>query len=195
MPKVKGIVVACWIFACGDAENSPFFNKPIYDQKKNFCIEEWPKQWMSTAYSTLWLVFIRVTPVTIMSVLYSRVFYTLWFKQSEHQVQGTQLAMLKSSKRVTKMLVIVSIVYCVCWFPIYALSTHGVLFRYGDVAHIISVVLVTYNSSINPFIYTHQSKKFRRHLKELVCCRKYRQNRVLVAIQKKIQTEEQPSAQ
>jgi hypothetical protein len=104
MPKVKGIVVACWIFAV--VMNIPLFLTIIYDQKKNFCIEEWPKQWMSSAYSTLWLVFIGVTPVTIMSVLYSRVIYTLWFKQSEHQVQGTQLAVLMSRKRVTKMLVI-----------------------------------------------------------------------------------------
>jgi tachykinin-like receptor len=157
----------------------------MYDREVNFCVEEWPKtrMWFASAYSTLWFVFSAIIPVTVMSVLYSRVIYTLWFKRSEHQVQGTQLAMLKSRKRVTKMLVIVCVVYGFCWLPestIYLLINYGVMQNVADVVYILSFVLVVCNSAINPFIYTLQSGKFRRHLKELVCCRKLRRNLVAV---------------
>jgi hypothetical protein len=85
------------------------------------------------------------------------------------------------------MLVIVSIVYCVCWLPdltMYLLHHYGVTYIYIDVPSICGIVLVTCNSVINPFIYTLQSEKFRLHLKELVCCRKVRRNRVAMAIRR-----------
>jgi hypothetical protein len=168
--------------------NIPSFLIRTYDKEKNFCIDNWPKQqlWLAKAYSTLWFVVAGIVPITVMSVLYSRVVYNLWFKRSEHQVQGTQLAVLKSRKRVTKMLVIVSVVYVLCMPPnltLYLLHHYGTQHIYINVIHISGIVLVVCNSAINPFIYAFQSGKFRRHLNELVCCRKLRKNRVTVFVQ------------
>lgn len=182
--KVKQIVVACWIFAV--VLNLPLFLTIFYDKKNNFCMEVWPKHpdWLAKAYSSVWFIVAGAVPITIMIILYSRVVYTLWFKRSPHDIEGTQLAVLRSRKRVTKMVVTVSIIYGLSWLPnltIYALNYYHPGYTYGDVTYICSIVIVTCNSTINPFIYTFQSEKFRRHFKELVCCRKYRKNQVNVS--------------
>ena len=39
---------------------------------------------MGAAYETTWLVLLAIIPLIVMTVLYSRVVYTLWFKQNDH---------------------------------------------------------------------------------------------------------------
>ncbi|XP_031566386.1 substance-K receptor-like [Actinia tenebrosa] len=184
LPRVKRIVIGSWMFAV--VLNIPLFVTVYYDKYINICMEKWPKQhmWLAKAYSTVWFIFAGVIPVAIMFVLYSRVIYSLWFKQN--QEQGTQLAVLKSRKRVTKMVVIVSVVYAVCWLPeetVYLLHHYDQPFNNNDVIYNICVVLATFNSAINPFIYTLQSEKFRNCLIRLVCLRRFRRNSVGVEME------------
>lgn len=183
--KVKRVILGSWVFAV--VLNAPLFVTITFDKKINFCVESWPKNqmWIGSAYGTLWFIAAGVLPITIMLILYSRVIYTLWFKRSKNQVQATQLSILKSRKRLTKMIFTVSIIYALCWLPdltMYLLHLYNVNYSYGELPIMIGVVLVTCNSAVNPFVYTFQSEKFRRYLKELVLCRKYRKNRVADAI-------------
>ncbi|XP_031575316.1 neuropeptide FF receptor 2-like [Actinia tenebrosa] len=181
--KVKRVVKGSWTFAL--VINLPSFATLAYDKNINLCVEEWPEQQIGSAYGTLWFLAVGVLPITIMFGLYSRVVYTLWFKRSKNQVPATQLSILKSRKRLTKMIFTVSIIYAICWLPdltIYLLHLYNVTFGYAGLPNVIGVILVTCNSAVNPFVYTFQSEKFRRHLKQLVLCRKYRRNRVANAI-------------
>lgn len=71
------------------------------------------------------------------------------------------------------MVVTVSVVFAVCRIPaltMYVVSYFSPSQDYSDVLHIISVVLVTMNSSVNPFIYALVNQRFRQHIKELICC-------------------------
>ncbi|XP_031566403.1 pyroglutamylated RF-amide peptide receptor-like [Actinia tenebrosa] len=175
--KVKQVIAGCWTSAF--VIIIPCFLALDYDKETHLCMQIWSKKWFGSAYSTLCFIYFGVIPITIMLVLYSRVIYTLWFKQN--QEQGTQLAVLKSRKRVTKVVVIVSVIFAACWLPdsiIYLLYHYtDIEYNYSvDVPSICGIILVTCNSSINPFIYTFQSKVFRRHLIELVYCRKSRKN-------------------
>ena len=80
---------------------------------------------------------------------------------------------MKVRKRVTKMVLAVSIIYGLCWMPnltIYALNYFSPSQTYGDVTYITSIVLVTCNSTVNPFIYVFVNQKFRRKIKSLICC-------------------------
>lgn len=146
-------------------------------------MEIWPKhpQWLAKAYSSVWFIVAGFLPVSTMFVLYSRVINTLWFKHASQEMESTQLAVLKSRKRVTKMVVTVSILYGISWLPnltIYALNYYHPGYSYGDVTYICSIVMVTCNSAINPFVYTFQNKKFRKHMWDLICCRRFCNNRV-----------------
>lgn len=71
------------------------------------------------------------------------------------------------------MVFTVSVVFALCRIPaltMYVVSYFSPSQDYSDVLHIISVVLVTLNSSTNPFIYALVNRRFRQHIKELVCC-------------------------
>ena len=57
-----------------------------------------------------------LTPVGIMVYMYSRVVVGLWFKSTESCVASNQAA-LRHRKRVTITVIIVSVIYAICWLP------------------------------------------------------------------------------
>ena len=61
---------------------------------------------------------------------------------------------------------------------IYALNYFSPSQNYGDVTYITSIVLVTCNSTVNPFIYVFVSQKFRSKIKHMLCCGEICSNRV-----------------
>ena len=70
------------------------------------------------------------------------------------------------------MVVTVSVTFTLCRLPaltMYVVSYFSPSQDYSDVLHILSVVLVTLNSAINPFIYALVNQRFRQHIKELIC--------------------------
>lgn len=111
------------------------------------------------------------TAVYFMASVYSKVIYRLW-RGSNHA--GTHLALLKRRKKVTKLLLIITALHGVCLFPdtvTYVLSYFG--FQYGSIAYKVGTVLVCVNSTVNPFLHSLQSERFRRSLRQLLqCCEK-----------------------
>ena len=82
---------------------------------------------------------------------------------------------MKVRKRVTKMVLAVSVIYGLCWMPnqfIYVFNYFPIIpsQKYGNVIYIVSIVLVSCNSTVNPFIYVFVNQKFRRKVKSLICC-------------------------
>ncbi|XP_078345955.1 QRFP-like peptide receptor isoform X1 [Oculina patagonica] len=165
--KLKFIIPACWVFAF--IWNFPLFLLLKYDEVIDFCYEDWPSGWYMNAYSLGWLIVIGIIPLTIMASLYTRVVFNLWVTTSQ-PVELTQRAVIKSRKRVTKMVLIVTVVCAVCWLPnliVYVLDFYG-MDSHGGIVHTTTVVLVTLNSAVNPIIYCFQSKRFRGCVKALL---------------------------
>lgn len=106
MKKVKFVIAACWVFAI--VFNLPLFLFIHYNEEIDFCTEFWPKDWMAKAYSTAWFVFFGVLPIGLMFALYVRVIRRLWLKP-QNGPRVTQAVVLKSRKRVTKMVIMVCI--------------------------------------------------------------------------------------
>ena len=91
---------------------------------------------------------------------------------------------MRVRKRVTKMVVTVSVIYGLCWTPeivIFASILFSSKFAPGDAADITSIVLVACNSTVNPIIYTYLNDQFRRKLKALLCGTGVVNNRIHVA--------------
>lgn len=165
--KLKLIIPACWLFSL--LWNFPLFFVVRYSKELDFCHEVWPKGWYMNAYSLGWLIVIGLLPLSIMTCLYSRVVYNLWVR-GEQPVEVTQQALIKSRRRVTKMVLTVTVVCAVCWLPnliVYVLDFYG-LMSHGGIVHTTTVVLVTLNSAVNPVIYCFQSKRFRICVKALL---------------------------
>ena len=175
MSKVKVIIACCWIFTtlC----NFPLFFAIHFDKNEDFCLESWPAPVYGRINSTAWLIVIGILPAAIMLSLYSKVVHKLWFKEVANEAMG-QTAVRKARKKVTKVVLTVSVVYALSWFPqliIYALSNFDILVEFGGILYITSVVLVAFNSAINPVIYAMQSERFRQHFRQLLCCCRKRQ--------------------
>ena len=165
--KLKLIIPACWVFSF--IWNFPLFLLLKYDEVIDFCYEDWPSGWYMNAYSLGWLIVIGIVPLTIMASLYSRVVMKLWVRTSQ-PVELAQRAVIKSRKRVTKMVLIVTVVCAVCWLPnliVYVMDFYG-MDSHGGIVHTTTVVLVTLNSAVNPIIYCFQSKRFRTCVKALL---------------------------
>lgn len=86
-------------------------------------------------------------------------------------------------KRVTKMVVAVSIIYGLCWTPDIVIFT-SILFSskvvFGGAADITSIVLVACNSTVNPIVYAFLNNQFRNKIKGLLCGTGVVKNRVHV---------------
>ena len=174
--KVKSIIICCWIFTT--IFNLPLFFVLSYDKEDDLCLESWPSAIYGKVNSSIWLLVVGIIPTNTMIYLYSKVVFDLWFKQ----INGaTQIVVRKSRKKVTKVVLIVSVIYAISWFPqltLYLLSNFLESFEFGGVPYIAFVVMVAFNLAVNPMIYAFQSERFRREFKQLLCFRS-RRNRVL----------------
>ena len=98
----------------------------------------------------------------------------LWFKDTPGKSQS-QMAFLRSKKRITIMVILVSVIYVICWVPaliIYFLTNVLPSESMYSVPHKTTIVLATFNSSINPVVYSLRSRQFRQNLYKLVQCGK-----------------------
>jgi len=89
-------------------------------------------------------------------------------------------ALLRARKKITKMILIVTVLYALFWTP--AVVLHSISYyeipniSYGSVAYNASVVFVFLNSSVNPFVYSFQNERFRRGFRDLFKSREVEYN-------------------
>ena len=178
--RLIAVVTAGWMFAL-------LYNLPLFfvvrhkDGGNQSCTEQWPNKTLAKSFTVACFFVYGVVPIGTMACLYSRIIYKLW----EGGIRATQLseqARIRARLKVTKMVVVVSIMYAVCWLPnlvTYMLSQfkpellgHGAYFY--SFPFVVSVVLVGLNSAMNPFIYTLHSTKFRQFIRLAITCREYR---------------------
>ena len=179
--RLTAVIIVGWTFAV--VYNLPLFLVvELIKDGGNQCTEHWcPNENLGKAFSVGCFFVFGVIPVVTMVTLYSKVLYKLW-KGGIHATLSFEQARMRSKLKVTKMVIVVSVLYAICWLPnlvIYMLSRfnpdllgHGSYF-FAD-TFVISVVLVALNSAMNPFIYALHSTNFRRHIKNALCCRTYR---------------------
>ena len=171
------IIFCCWLFAF-------LLNLPLFlylkfkgDQLgQNKCEENWPTIDRAKAYTVICFVASGIVPLALMVVLYSRIVFTLWLRPIV-ATGPSEEAIIESRKKVTKMLILVSLMYGLCRFPnlfMYLFAYYlPEAYVYGSTLYIVSIVLVCLNSTMNPFLYSLHSEKFRKHLWSIVCWKWY----------------------
>lgn len=173
LTKTKIIILAMLSWIVSIIWATPGFWATTYIKEINGCAHSFSKPIYAKLYTVGWSVVAGVIPISVMGALYFRVVYRLWFVNNE-AAEATQRSLLRYRKRVTKMVIFVTLVYVLCWVPellIYFLGFTGTI-TLEAVHHAIASALIVFNSSINPIVYSLQSSKFRKHLGELICCRK-----------------------
>lgn len=173
LTKTKIIILAMLSWIVSIIWAIPGFWATTYIKEINGCAHSFSKPIYAKLYTVGWSVVAGVIPISIMGALYSRVVHRLWFVKN-NAAEVTQRSLLRYRKRVTKMVIFVTLVYVLCWVPellIYFLGFTGII-TLEAVHHAVASALIVFNSSINPIVYSLQSSKFRKHLGELICCRK-----------------------
>ena len=168
--KLKVLVPACWVVAT--VVLLPSFYASHYDDDSKLCIVTFLERWQHVSYSFLWLIVAYIVPVGVMLVLYARVIYSLWFKKNSSN--ASRLVVINKRKRITKAMITVGFVYIVCCLPtpiLYLIQSFDPYMISKDDPHFkIAFCFRVLNYSVNPLIYTFQSKEFRKYLKKLMCC-------------------------
>ncbi|XP_020626535.1 tyramine receptor Ser-2-like [Orbicella faveolata] len=178
MDNLKVIIPAVWMLSI--FINIPPFLIWHFDEERDSCVYIYPEEWMAVGYNLLWdaLAFL---PLVLMVVSYSRVVYTLWFKQNyDFQNNQHQTGVIRVRKRVTLMVVAVSAIFGICWgtssvaYTLRAFDPSSV----GPVPIAIANTMVLFNAAINPFVYALLNKQFREKMKILICCTSFCVSRV-----------------
>lgn len=135
------------------------------------CVPIWEDQ-RRKVLDILTFVFGYLLPVTVVSLAYTRTIKFLW--TSVDPIERISESR-KAKRKVTKMIVTVAILFCLCWLP-HHLVILCVWFGYFPLNHstnvlrILSHVISYANSCVNPIVYALVSKHFRKGFKKIFSC-------------------------
>ena len=150
-----------------------------------YCVEEWPSD---TILGVYWLAMFFIQylfPLSAISVLAGKTACTLRKTSLEGKMETcTQSEMFrktlrkraKQTKRITKMLIALVLLYAICMLPQHVVYTfwarYGELFNksYSEQAMIIANIFPIANSALNAIAYGTLNKEFKAVFKGLFAC-------------------------
>ncbi|XP_075680393.1 QRFP-like peptide receptor isoform X1 [Dermatophagoides pteronyssinus] len=193
-----GIVITCiWIVSL--IISIPFYYSRRYetvkwvDYTQTTCMEDWPytmtysendgvcykKHTMKTFYYTLVTTTLFFVPVLIMITAYSAIILILWGNRLPGEANESNLRHQKKSKRkVIKMVVVVLLVFVICWLPLQLIVLYSIYFHssnemlpswFGNLIFY-SYFIAYSNSVFNPIIYGGFNRNFRDALYKNAFC-------------------------
>ncbi|XP_043067757.1 RYamide receptor [Drosophila bipectinata] len=125
------------------------------------------------------LVFVQyLVPFCVISFVYIQMAVRLWGTRAPGNAQDSRdITLLKNKKKVIKMLIIVVVIFGLCWLPLQLYNILYVTIPEINDYHFISIVwfccdwLAMSNSCYNPFIYGIYNEKFKREFnKRFAAC-------------------------
>ncbi|XP_029463154.1 probable G-protein coupled receptor 83 isoform X2 [Rhinatrema bivittatum] len=140
---------------------------------RSLCVPDFPEPaelfWKYLDLSTFLLLYLL--PLLIITITYTRLAKKLWMRNAIGDVTTEQyITHRKNKKKSIKMLILVVVVFAVCWFP---LNCYVVLISSLDIKskHTLYFALHWFAMSstcYNPFIYCWLNESFRLELKALL---------------------------
>ncbi|XP_020627899.1 substance-K receptor-like [Orbicella faveolata] len=135
-------------------------------------------------FYTYFFVVGYLVPLTVISVLYTLVARKLWLHKApvDHDVSENQRVQEIPKKKVIRMLVIVVVVFAVCWLPlhVYQMDDGVSMVRngleLGAMWHPYIIIYICFwlsqaNSAINPWLYIGLNGKMKAAFKNMIRCR------------------------
>lgn len=145
-------------FVDGDSYSQCRFNEDDYNK---------------TLYTICFFLSSYVIPLTIVFILYVLMLKRLWFGAVPGGHMSTES--VRSKKRVTRMVVIVVVIFAVCWCPIQIVLVLKAYDAYDMstvrlITQIVGHVLAYMNSCVNPILYAFLSENFRKAFNKVIAC-------------------------
>lgn len=117
-------------------------------------------------------VFGYLVPVLVLGLTYTRTIRYLW---TSVDPINDMSEFRRAKRKVTKMIIIVAAVFCLCWLPHHLVimcmwSGHFPLNSATYVLRILSHLMAYANSCLNPIVYALVSKHFRKGFRKVLSC-------------------------
>ena len=174
------VLLAIWILAgVLSAPGYPIAALSEVYAKKNAMFNETSKTpvWfkaLNLSYSFVLFIFGLVVPSAVMIFCYSRVIYHVWFNTEANR--ATNLALLQSRRKLTKLFIFVTVIFIVTWTPTFGrlIVTQFVKSENSWKFELFSILLAMAGSTANPVIYSFRCPTFRQEVVKLLtfrCCK------------------------
>ena len=135
---------------------------------------------LSKVYYSLIFVLLYLLPLFVIAVLYTLICYKLYHRKVpglSSRAQAYKQTVEKSKRKVVKMLIMIVVVFALCWFPAHAMHyfiTFQSEFYARMPAYLLPLLLwISHtNSAIEPCLYILLSQNFRREFRQVIshCC-------------------------
>ena len=166
----------CWFFAVLLQSPTLYAMKLVVVANETHCIENWEPLFDNESspkvYTVVLFVSMYMLPLLVIAILYTAISLFLW----RHKTPGSGLTKARKDRskavKVIKMLVIIVVVFAVCWLPVYL--TQFVMFfarpecQVSPNLSFIGFFLSHANSALNPVIYWIFNDNFRTGFKQLL---------------------------
>ncbi|NXT37467.1 GALR2 protein, partial [Pelecanoides urinatrix] len=164
-------IVAIWSLSLLFAGPYLSYYQIVHYHMVPICIPIWEDQ-SRKILDILTFVFGYLLPVIVVSLAYARTIKFLW--TSVDPIERISESR-KAKRKVTKMIVAVAILFCLCWLPHHLVILcfwfgHFPFNRATYACRLASHCLSYANSCLNPIVYALISKHFRKRFKEVFTC-------------------------
>lgn len=118
--------------------------------------------------------FAFLLPLTLVSFLYGFLIKRLLYHERSRNL-ATSSDNMRAKRRVTRMVIIVVVIFAVCWLPLQIIFMVQAFGQYPQRASWIAVKLAAnclayMNSCVNPILYAFLSDNFRKSFRKLLGC-------------------------
>ncbi|XP_046554228.1 RYamide receptor-like [Haliotis rubra] len=154
------------------------FPKPQFpnDPSSNgLCLEKWDNDFHKYVYSMGIMVTQYFLPLSVLAFTNGCIGYVVWIKKPPGEADsGRDNRLAASKRRMVKMIIVVVVIYAVCWLPLHVLTLVGDRDQsiynnsYMNVVFLAIQWLATSHSCYNPFVYFWMNPKFRNGFKRML---------------------------
>ncbi|XP_014677559.1 PREDICTED: pyroglutamylated RFamide peptide receptor-like [Priapulus caudatus] len=147
----------------------------------DFCYEMWPSVEERRAYGLFVLIAVYLLPGFVVLATYALMGLRLWLVQDVHKEQQDAIAarLIKARRRIAKILVIISLLFVVCWLPYHLLQLvidfscdiYNARTQSYRRALPFALLFAHMYSAINPVIYCRLNKTFKLSIYRMMRCR------------------------
>ncbi|OCT57887.1 probable G-protein coupled receptor 83 [Xenopus laevis] len=180
MSLSKGVLCISFIWVMATCFSLPhaIYQKLFqYNYRENkvrsLCIPDFPEPselyWKYLDLSTFLLLYLL--PLLIITIAYSRLAKKLWMRNAIGDITTEQyITHRKNKKKSIKMLVLVVVVFAVCWFPLncYVVLISSLGIKTKNALYFALHWFAMSSTCYNPFIYCWLNESFRLELKSLL---------------------------
>jgi hypothetical protein len=136
----------------------------------NFCIENWPQDRDRKVYGVFLLFMVFVIPGFTLAACYAHIGRALCTNSVQRMNSDSSTNQLFSRKRAARMLIVLVVVFMMCWLPYNITSTAVDLDSDTNFLNLLSfsMWLGHAHSAINPVMYWSLNKRFRQRTRTMI---------------------------